>query len=63
MHHSSKVDQKEKRREMAIAAKLKAERGKLPEEVVTEVSKKTLGNYVKKASTEIGTSAMKEVRL
>jgi len=50
---------KEKRREMAIAAKLTAERGKLPEEVVTEVSKKTLGSYVKKASTEIGTSAIK----
>ena len=50
---------KEKRREMAIAAKLTAERGKLPEEVVTEVSKKTLSSYVKKASTEIGTSAMK----
>ena len=50
---------KEKRREMAIAAKLTAERGKLPEEVVTEVSKKTLGSYVKKAATEIGTSAMK----
>ena len=56
MHHSSKVDQK--RREMAIAAKLTAERGKLPEEVVTEVSKKTLGSYVKKAATEIGTSAI-----
>ena len=28
-------------------------------EVVNEVSKKTLGSYVKKASTEIGTSAMK----
>ena len=50
---------KEKRREMAIAAKLTAERGKLPEEVVTEVSKKTLGSYVKKAATEIGTSAIK----
>ena len=28
-------------------------------EVVNEVSKKTLGSYVKKAATEIGTSAMK----
>ena len=40
MHHSYKGRSKEKRREMAIAAKLTAERGKLPEEVVTEVSKK-----------------------
>ena len=32
MHHSSKVDQR-KREEMAIAAKLTAERGKLPEAV------------------------------
>ena len=29
------------------------------EEVIKEVSKKTLGSYIKKASTEIGTSAMK----
>ena len=50
---------KEKRREMAIAAKLTAERGKLPEEVVTEVSKKTLGNYVKKASTDLATRSIK----
>jgi len=50
---------KEKRREMAIAAKLTAERGKLPEEVVTEVSKKTLGSYVKKASTDLATRSIK----
>ena len=28
-------------------------------EIVNEVSKKTLGSYVKKAATEIGTSAIK----
>ena len=31
----------------------------MKEEVVNEVSKKTLGSYVKKAATEIGTSAIK----
>ena len=39
----------------AVARKMKKEEV----EVVNEVSKKTLGSYVKKAATEIGTSAMK----
>jgi len=39
----------------AIARKMKKEEV----EVVNEVSKKTLGSYVKKAATEIGVSAMK----
>ena len=38
--------------------KKKKEQG-VKEEMVSEVSKKTLGSYVKKAATEIGTSAMK----
>ena len=39
----------------AVARKMKKEEV----EVVNEVSKKTLGSYVKEAATEIGTSAMK----
>ena len=38
---------------------LRKKRRKEEVEVVNEVSKKTLGSYVKKAATEIGTSAIK----
>ena len=41
------------------AVKAMAKEKLLGEEVVNEVSKKTLGSYVKKAATEIGTSAIK----
>ena len=41
------------------AVKAMAKDKLLGEEVVNEVSKKTLGSYVKKAATEIGTSAIK----
>ena len=45
---------------MTAADKLARKASKNEEvEVVNEVSKKTLGSYVKKAATEIGTSAMK----
>ena len=45
---------------MTAADKLAKKASKNEEvEIVNEVSKKTLGSYVKKAATEIGTSAMK----
>jgi hypothetical protein len=49
----------EKRREMAIAAKLEADRGVKEEvEQIDELSKSTLGSYVKKASTNARINSM-----
>ena len=49
----------EKRREMAIAAKLSADRGVREEvEQIDELSKSTLGSYVKKASTNARINSM-----
>lgn len=49
----------EKRREMAIAAKLSADRGVKEEvEQIDELSKTTLGSYVKKASTNARINSM-----
>ena len=49
------IDVMRGKNKVEVNPKLKAEEV----EIVNEVSKKTLGSYVKKAATEIGTSAMK----
>ena len=43
----------------SAAEKSRSKAGVTKEETVNELHKKTLGSYVKKAATEIGTSAMK----